>query len=62
MEIFLKYLLWRLWTVAGLYGGPYTAAIVALCSVIEAIVSANKPDEKNIVETLDDPDFWNDCT
>ena len=62
MEIFLKYLLWRLWTVAGLYGGPYRAALVALCSVIEAIVSENKPDEKNIVETLDDPDFWNDCT
>ena len=36
-------------TVAGLYGGPYRAAIVALCSVIEAIVLANKPDEKNIV-------------
>ena len=35
---------------------------MALCSVIEAIVSANKPDEKNIVETLDGPDFWNDCT
>ena len=35
---------------------------MALCSVIEAIVSENKPDEKNIVETLDDPDFWNDCT
>ena len=50
------------WTVAGLYGGPYRAAIVALYSVIGTIASANKPDEKNIVETLDVPDFWNDCT
>ena len=48
------------WTVAGLYGGPYRAAIVALYSVIEAIVSANKPEEKSIIETLDDSDLWND--
>ena len=50
------------WTVAGLYGGPYRAAIVALYSVIGTIASANKPDEKSIIETLDDSDLWNDCT
>lgn len=39
-------------SAAVMFGGPYGAAAAALCSIIGAIVSANKPGEPSVVERL----------
>ena len=39
-------------SAAVMFGGPFGAAAAALCSIIGAIVSANKPGEPSVVERL----------